>query len=96
MVRQHDAVTTQCGRTLCVVVARAPQVVSEEMATSPAQASAATRLVLFSDDLLVTLEVVAAPLGAKVVRLLDGSVIVTLNRSGNAADQAARAARCAT
>ena len=89
------SITDSEQRFLCVVVARAPHVVSEEMATSPAQASAATRPEPYADDLLAALEAVAAPLGARAFRLLDGSVIATFKRSDNAADEAMRAARCA-
>ncbi|MEO5726405.1 MAG: protein kinase [Byssovorax sp.] len=90
-----SSITGSEQRFLCVVVVRAPHVASEEMETSPAQASMPTRPVPCADDVLVALEGVAAPLGARVFRLLDGSVIATFKRSGNAADEAVRAARCA-
>lgn len=90
-----SSITNSEQRFLCVVVVRAPHVASEEMETSPAQASVPTRPVPCADDVLVALEGVATPLGARVFRLLDGSVIATFKRSGNAADEAVRAARCA-
>jgi eukaryotic-like serine/threonine-protein kinase len=90
-----SSITDSEQRFLCVILAGAARAAPETIETSPAQASAATRPVPSPEGLLVTLEAVAAPLGAKVLRLLDGSVIATLQHRGNAADQAAQAARCA-
>ena len=75
-------------RFLCVIIAGYPGEASSGGSTATLAEEPA-------DSLLQVLKDVGAPLGAEVVRLLDGSVLVTLPRAGSASDQAVRAARCA-
>jgi len=76
-------------RLLAVVIAGAGEP-TEDPARAATIAETGAR-----DLTLTTLDAAVAPLGGRLERFADGSVLVALQASGSATDLAARAARCA-
>ncbi|XXT24263.1 protein kinase [Sorangium sp. So ce429] len=89
------SLTDREQRFFCVIVAGAPCAAREEPGAATVRSSASTVPVAAWDDPLAALSRVAAPFGAEIVRLRDGSVLAVARRADSAADQAVRAARCA-
>lgn len=87
--RASAAISREEQRLLCVLLA------SERTSSPGVRADEATLNIQDRDNVAQAMRSVVAPFGARLERLADGSVVVTLSGSGAATDQAAQAARCA-
>ena len=84
----REAITASELRMLSIVVAK-------EAWKQPTTSSASTLDAGLSRELLTKIHAVVQPLGARMDELADGTLVLSLAGTGDTADQAARAARCA-